>query len=211
MMSLTEDQVIRYSRQILLAQVGGSGQEKLLATGAQLVGQGAAQATAAAYLAAGGIAVRAMGQTPDSREAQVQPDETGFLLGEHDAGRPLANALDSALSDLNPDARTRRTTGSLGEMPADFSGPAPWVALGWRERRGEVVYRSEAGCADCFAASLRGLTRVPPGPHSVLLGTVAALVFQRLCLDGSDELGAVSIESGGEIQNISPSRCLQCG
>ena len=57
-MSLTEAQVVRYSRQILLAQVGGKGQERLLASGAELVGHGVAQLTAAAYLAASGIGVR---------------------------------------------------------------------------------------------------------------------------------------------------------
>jgi hypothetical protein len=209
-MSLTESQIIRYSRQILLAQVGGNGQTKLLASGAQLVGHGAAQATAAAYLAAGGIPVRALGGSPPAQPASVRFDEAGFLFRSEDTGRALAVALDEAVADLNPDARSGRTVGSLGEVPADFLGTAPWVALGWRHGRGEVVYRSEEGCTGCFSATLQGLSPVPAGPHAVIVGTVGALVFQRLCLGAADVLGSVSIQSGGEIQEAALSRCPLC-
>ncbi len=208
-MSLTEAQVIRYSRQILLAQVGGRGQEKLLASGAQLVGQGSAQVTAAAYLAAGGIAVHSL--HPDSGDAKVTADEAGLLFGKGDAQRPFATALHSAVAELNPDAAEKRNFGSIGEMPAEFSGRAPWVAMGWRVNRAEVVYRSEPGCAACFIESTRGLSKMPSGPLSVLVGTTGALVFQRLCLEASDELGVLSIESSGDIRNGDVSRCACCG
>jgi hypothetical protein len=210
-MSLTESQIIRYSRQILLAQVGGHGQTKLLASGAELVGHGAAQATAAAYLAAGGISVKALGGSPPSPPAVVGFDEAGFLFRHEDAGRPFAVAMDEAVADLNPDARTGRTVGSLGEVPADFLGTAPWVALGWRDGRGEVVYRSEEGCAGCFSATLQGLSPVPAGAHAVIVGTVGALVFQRLCLGAAGALGRVSIQSSGDIEEAAFNRCLHCG
>jgi len=210
-MSLTESQIIRYSRQILLAQVGGHGQTKLLASGAQLVGRGAAQATAAAYLAAGGISVTAVGGSPRSQPALVGFDEAGFLFRCQDEGRPFAIAMDEALADLNPDARSGRTVGSLGEVPADFLGAAPWVALGWRQDHGEVAYRSEEGCAGCFSATLMGLLPVPAGPQAVIVGTVGALVFQRLCLGAADVLGAVSIQGSGEIEETAFSRCPHCG
>src|SRR5215472_5508031 len=205
-MSLTEDQIIRYSRQILLAQIGGRGQEKLLVCGAQLVGRGAAQATAAAYLAAGGVPVRAAVQ----RNARVRSDETGLLFARPEVGQPFALAFAQAASDLNPDALSDATRGLLGEVPADFSGSAPWVALGWRQGRGEVVYRSERGCAECFSGQLDGLTSVPPGPQSVLVGTVGALVFQRLCLGASDDLGLVTTDWEGELQAAPVNHCPRC-
>jgi molybdopterin-synthase adenylyltransferase len=209
-MSLTEAQIIRYSRQILLAQVGGKGQERLLASGAKLVGQGSAQATAAAYLAVGGIPVRAAQRAPPESDAKVRSDETGFLFAKADVGRPIAAALDEAVADLNADALSDASRGLLGELPADFSGVAPWVALGWRQGRGEVVYRSERGCADCFTGQLRGLTKVPPGPQSVLVGTVGALVFQRLCLGASDDLGVVAVDPDGELQTAAVNPCSRC-
>jgi len=205
-MSLTEDQIIRYSRQILLAQIGGRGQEKLLVCGAQLVGRGAAQATAAAYLAAGGILVRAALQA----NAKVRSDETGLLFSRAEVGRPFALALASAAAELNPDALPDAVCGLLGEVPADFSGSAPWVALGWRQGRGEVVYRSERGCAECFRGQLGGLTNVPLGAQSVLVGTVGALVFQRLCLGASDDLGLVTTDGEGELQAAPVNHCSRC-
>jgi len=205
-MSLTEDQIIRYSRQILLAQIGGRGQEKLLVCGAQLVGRGAAQATAAAYLAAGGIPVRAEVQ-PD---ANVRSDEAGLLFARAEVGQPFALALTRAAADLNPDAASDGGRGLLGEVPADFSGAGPWVALGWRQGRGEVVYRSERGCGECFRGQLRGLSSVPAGSQSVLVGTVGALVFQRLCLGASDDLGVVTTDREGEFQAAAVNRCSRC-
>ena len=204
-MSLTENQIIRYSRQILLAQVGGRGQEKLLTCGARLVGRGAAQATAAAYLAAGGIRV-----APEEPKAQVHPEETGFLFSAADVGHPFAAALERATAEVNPDARRSVEGGLVGEVPAHFTGAAPWVALGWREGRGEVVYRSERGCADCFERQLGGLKAVPAGPPAVLVGTIAALAFQRLCLGASDDLGVVTTDGEGELQSAPVSRCLRC-
>jgi hypothetical protein len=44
----------------------------------------------------------------------------------------------------------------------------------------------------------------------VIVGTVGALVFQRLCLGAADVLGSVSIQSGGEIQEAALSRCPLC-
>ncbi len=205
-MSLTEDQIIRYSRQILLAQIGGRGQEKLLVSGAELVGRGAAQATAAAYLAAGGIPVK----TAVPPSANVRSEETGLLFARGEVGQPFALALTRAAGDLNPDALSDANCGLLGEVPADFSGSAPWVALGWRQGSGEVVYRSERGCAECFTGQLRGLTNVPPGPQCVLVGTVGALVFQRLCLGASDDLGVVITDREGELQTAPVNPCSRC-
>jgi molybdopterin-synthase adenylyltransferase len=52
--ALREDQVQRYSRQILLREVGGRGQTKLLATPVKVLGSGPALDVAVSYLAAGG-------------------------------------------------------------------------------------------------------------------------------------------------------------
>jgi hypothetical protein len=56
-MSLSEAQIQRYSRQILLQGVGGVGQARLIAGAVEVRGEGPALDTAAAYLAAGGSPV----------------------------------------------------------------------------------------------------------------------------------------------------------
>jgi len=53
--SLTEQQIERYSRHIILEQVGGAGQEKLLASKVLIIGAGGLGAPAGLYLAAAGV------------------------------------------------------------------------------------------------------------------------------------------------------------
>jgi adenylyltransferase/sulfurtransferase len=54
-MEFTEDQILRYSRHILLPEVGGEGQEKLLNARVVLVGAGGLGSPVGYYLAAAGV------------------------------------------------------------------------------------------------------------------------------------------------------------
>ena len=52
---MNEQQIERYSRHIILNEIGGTGQEKLLASKVLIIGAGGLGAPAALYLAAAGI------------------------------------------------------------------------------------------------------------------------------------------------------------
>ncbi len=54
-MSLNDIQIERYSRQILLPEVGGKGQEKLLASKVLIIGAGGLGSPVASYLAGAGV------------------------------------------------------------------------------------------------------------------------------------------------------------
>jgi hypothetical protein len=77
---LEDDLVDRYSRQILLPEVGGRGQERLTATHVTVTGSGGAAAFAATLLAAAGIRV------------ECRPDDGGTLAVDVTEGVVLARA-----------------------------------------------------------------------------------------------------------------------
>jgi hypothetical protein len=203
-MALREDQILRYSRQILLREVGGRGQEKLLAGGVRLKATGAAGLTAAAYVAAGGTAVEA---GPES----LKPGAEGFLVSAEQVGQPASEVLARALPDVNADALPGRGAGRLAELPSEWDGEGPWVALGGDGTRGVVVFRGAGGCAGCFEATTAALGPPPSGALGVGLGALGALVLQRLLLGLGPALGACGWESPGVMTDVGVRRCGRCG
>jgi proteasome lid subunit RPN8/RPN11 len=204
-MALREDQILRYSRQILLKDVGGRGQEALLAGGAHLEASGASGLTAAAYLAAGGTAAVAAVAVP------LAPGAAGFLVSAGEVGRPASEVLEPALRELNPDALPPRGSGMLAELPvAEWSGEGPWVALGGEGARAVVAFRSTKGCADCFRATVATLGAPPQGALGMGLGALGALAFQRLLLNLGPELGACAWSLPEGLTPLEPRRCSRC-
>jgi len=201
--ALREDQILRYSRQILLKDVGGRGQEALLEGGAKLEGAGPSGLTAAAYLAAGGTSVVAS-------EAKVGPATVGFLVSADDIGHPASEVLARVLPEVNPDAATPRAGGRIAELPAAWNGEAPWVALGGDGIRGAVVFRGSQGCVWCFGETVRTLVSPPNGVLGVALGTLGALVFQRLRLGMGPELGGRWLVAPGQLAELELRRCARC-
>lgn len=221
-MGLREDQILRYSRQILLPDVGGAGQERLLAAGFRLVGEGAGQEVAAAYLAAAGCAVTAAGEG-----RAVRAGEPGFLLTHAHVGTPLAPALGAAVAALNPDAAAgaagvdarqgeggapRGTDwGELGEAPARFTGRGTRVALGALPEGGAGVAWAAAGaCAGCLEARVALLGPGLSGPLSVVAGSAAALVAERLALGLSPAEGLVQLDPDTGLTPREAPRCGRC-
>lgn len=94
------EQVRRYSRHVLLPDVGGRGQERLLAATVSVAVDGTAGRLAAAYLVAAGVGTVALAGAVDR---PVAADDAVFPLEAGDVGQPLGRALAVHLRARNPD------------------------------------------------------------------------------------------------------------
>ncbi len=96
----TPEQVQRYARHLILPEVGGAGQRKLLNTGVLLLGAGGLGSPAAMYLAAAGIGRIGIVDFDDVDASNLQRQ---ILHGTNDVGRPKAESAAETLRGLNPD------------------------------------------------------------------------------------------------------------
>jgi molybdopterin-synthase adenylyltransferase len=116
-LAMTDDQLLRYSRQILLPDFGIEGQERLRASSALVVGLGGLGSPVAMYLAAAGIGrlVLADFDAVDLSNLQRQIVHTTAQIG-----RPKAESARVALAALNPQVELVTVKRSLTEatLPA---------------------------------------------------------------------------------------------
>lgn len=96
-MELTDSQIERYSRHIILADVGGKGQKKLLRAKVLVIGAGGLGSPAAMYLAAAGVGTIGLvdGDVVDLSNLQRQILHSTATLGvaKVESGRRTLNAL----------------------------------------------------------------------------------------------------------------------
>jgi molybdopterin-synthase adenylyltransferase len=102
MIDWTEDQLERYSRHILLPEVGGTGQEKLLEASVLVVGAGGLGAPMLQYLAAAGVGRIGVidADTIDLSNLQRQ-----VIHRTRDVGVAKAASAARMIADLNPDVQ----------------------------------------------------------------------------------------------------------
>ncbi len=107
---MTDEQLLRYSRHILLPQIGVEGQEKLVAARALVIGAGGLGSPAALYLASAGVGtlVLADGDSVDLTNLQRQ------ILHRTDAlGWPKPESGQRTLAGLNPECHVVAITERL--------------------------------------------------------------------------------------------------
>lgn len=102
---LTVDQVQRYGRHLVLPQVGGSGQRKLLRSRVLLIGAGGLGSSAALYLAAAGVGRLGI---VDDDTVEISNLQRQILHRTADIGRPKVESAARTLRALNPDVEVVR-------------------------------------------------------------------------------------------------------
>jgi molybdopterin/thiamine biosynthesis adenylyltransferase/rhodanese-related sulfurtransferase len=99
---LTQDQLTRYSRHLLLKEVGLEGQVKLLRARVLLVGAGGLGCPAGLYLAAAGVGTIGI---IDSDRVDLTNLQRQVLHGTSDVGRPKTESAKETIHRINPDAK----------------------------------------------------------------------------------------------------------
>ncbi len=98
-MSFSDDEIERYARHLVLAEIGGPGQQRLKAARVALVGLGGVGAPAALYLAAAGVgALRLI----DDDAVALSNLQRQIAFSERDVGEPKVEAGAARLTALNP-------------------------------------------------------------------------------------------------------------
>ncbi|MBO9576755.1 MAG: HesA/MoeB/ThiF family protein [Sphingobium sp.] len=99
-MALTDAQLERYARHIVLKEIGGAGQARLLEAHAVMIGAGGIGCPAIAYLAAAGLGTL---RIVDSDTVSLSNLQRQILFGADDIGKPKAEAGRDAAARINPD------------------------------------------------------------------------------------------------------------
>ncbi|MEE9198859.1 MAG: ThiF family adenylyltransferase, partial [Dehalococcoidia bacterium] len=99
-LAFTKEQVQRYSRHLLLPQVGSRGQRRLLESKVLLIGAGGLGSPTALYLAAAGVGTLGI---VDFDIVDITNLQRQILHGTSDVGRPKVESASDTLREINPD------------------------------------------------------------------------------------------------------------
>ena len=105
MTDLTDAQLERYARHIILKEIGGAGQKRLRDAHVAMIGAGGIGAPAIQYLAAAGVGRMII---IDDDAVALSNLQRQVLYGTDDVGTPKVDAAAAAVARLNPDVRVSR-------------------------------------------------------------------------------------------------------
>lgn len=109
-MALSDEQIQRYSRHIILQEVGGKGQKKLLESRVLLVGAGGLGCPVGFYLTAAGVGTIGI---VDDDEVELSNLQRQIAHNVHSLGRPKVESVKKTFEALNPDVNVVGIKGRL--------------------------------------------------------------------------------------------------
>jgi adenylyltransferase/sulfurtransferase len=197
---LTSEQTLRYSRQIMIPEVGTAGQRKLLDAKVLVVGAGGLGSPAAVYLTAAGVGTLGI---VDSDELELSNLQRQILHHTPDVGRPKVESAQETIARYNPDVRVipyraRLTAANALEIvgrydvvvgavdnydnryllnDASYLTGKPYIDGGVFLFEGQVtVFIPGQGCYRCLFPSPPPAEVVPSPSQVGLLGTLPGVI-----------------------------------
>ena len=121
-MALNDQQIERYSRHIILDQVGGTGQEKLLRSKVLIIGAGGLGSPAALYLAAAGIGTIGI---VDDDKVDLSNLQRQIIHHTNDVGVEKVESAKAKIRAINPDVtvkthKMRLMAGNIADVVRNY-------------------------------------------------------------------------------------------
>jgi adenylyltransferase/sulfurtransferase len=113
---MEDEQLLRYSRQIMLPQIDVAGQQRLLKARVLIIGLGGLGAPAAMYLAAAGVGTLILN---DFDKVDLTNLQRQIIHTTHDIGLAKTESARSSLACLNPEVRIERLDHRLDQSDLD--------------------------------------------------------------------------------------------
>jgi molybdopterin-synthase adenylyltransferase len=172
-MSLTDEQLERYARHIVLRELGGVGQKKLLAARVLVIGAGGLGSPCLQYLAAAGVGT--LGIVDDDR-VDLSNLQRQLLHGTSDLGRAKVDSARDAIVRLNPDVVViahplRLTAENAAALIADYDVVAD----------GSDTFETRFAVADACLALQKPLVSASVGPFEGHLATFKGYASNLPC------------------------------
>lgn len=194
---LSDSELDRYARHIVLREIGGPGQQKLRAANVLIVGMGALGSPVGLYLAAAGAGRITLA---DDDTVSLSNLQRQVIFDQDDLGRPKVRAAARHLSALNPHVRVTALERRIGAGDADmlrgfdlvldgtdsFTARAgvnaacvragvPLVAGSIAQWEGQLTVWDPAGDAPCMACIFPRAPAAGLAPSCAEAGVVGAL------------------------------------
>ncbi len=223
-MTLTDAELDRYARHIVLREVGGAGQARLKAASVAIVGAGGIGSPAIQYLAAAGVGRLVL---IDDDTVDVSNLQRQTLFGDADVGASKAAAAARAVARINPhvtvDARAERLTPAnaaallagaavvldgtdsfatrLAVADAAHALRIPLVSAAVGQFEGQLAtfrgWESDRPCYRCFVGSAVDAADDSCAEQGVI-GAMTGVMGSLAALEAMRAILGFSTESGGD-------------
>lgn len=200
-MAFSPDELERYSRHIILKEVGVKGQKKLCAAKVLIIGAGGLGAPAALYLAAAGVGTIGI---VDADEVELSNLQRQVIHGTSDIGKPKVESAAETLHDINPGVnvvtyREFVDSSNIADLIKDYDfiidgvdnfptkflisdacvmGRKPFVHAGIIRFKGQLMtyVPSEGPCYRCVFHDMPPKDAVPTCKQAGVIGAIAGVI-----------------------------------
>lgn len=224
MFGFSEEQIRRYARHIVLPQVGGKGQRKLLESRVLVVGAGGLGSPVSLYLAAAGVGTLGL---VDNDVVDVSNLQRQIVHRTANVGRPKVESAAEALQALNPDVQVIRhqatfSSANARELVAGYDlvvecsdnfstkylandvcvmtgKPLVWGAVFQFDGQLSVVLPGEGPCYRCIFAAPPPADSAPTCVEAGVMGALVGIVGSWQALEVIKVLAGIGRPLAGRL------------